>query len=292
MLDSMTSPLRTEVSSQWYWARRTVGVTSAAGALITCSAATPPATPVTSGSDAGHNAASATAGAAASVSIDPIQKLPLPGVPDPHAWADVLRPTAGSVNLDKPGGDAADPDAAALVRLLEEPLGALRDKDNQVALSYPDSRNWKRVRYRLFEHLVGFRYGSRFEAVNVVLVNDTRAGRVSESRACIRQAETIARPRIRALSVVIGEVQETEITWKEQRIVVHSVDGAFPWGFHRIEFSAAWAAYPAYDKTCLIHGIGVRHEKRADLAHLVRDRWILEVAPKLETLTTTKPYRH
>jgi hypothetical protein len=261
----------------------------AALALFACSTTTPPAKPAGSGTDAGQGP---IAGAPSLASANPITKQPLPLVPNPAAWVDVLRPTPDSVNLGKPGGDAPDPDAAALVRLLEEPLGALRDKDNQIVLNYPDSRNWKRVRFRLFEHLVGFRYADRFDAVSVVLVNDTRAGRDPSSRACIRHAETMARPRIRALSVVIGSITETEITWRDQRIVVHAVDGAFPWGFKRIEFSAAWAAYPAYDKVCLIHGIGVRHEQRADLARLVRDRWVLEVAPKLEPLTKTKPYRH
>jgi hypothetical protein len=158
-------------------------------------------------------------------------------------------------------------------------------------LHYPDSRNWRRVRYRLFEHLVGFRYSDRFDSTVVVFANDTRNGRAADSRACIRQAETMARPRIRALSVTIGPISETEIVWRDRRIVVHSVDGAFPWGFKRIEFSAAWAAYPAYEKACLIHGIGVKHENRADLARLVRDRWIRDVAAQLDALTTSKPYR-
>lgn len=179
-----------------------------------------------------------------------------------------------------------------MVRLLEEPLGAMRDKDNQVVIQYPDSRNWKRVRFRSFEHLVGFRYGDKFDGTSVVLVNDTRAGRKPDSRACIRQVETMARPRLRALSVAIGPTIETEITWRDQRVIVHAVDGVFPWGFQRIEFSAAWVAYSAYEKACLIHGIGIKHEKRSDLARLVRDRWIREVAAALEARTPTKPFRH
>lgn len=225
------------------------------------------------------------------MTVDGIAKSPLPRQADPSAWGDVARPTPESVNLAKPGGDAPDPDAAALVRLLEEPLGAMRDKDNQVVLNYPDSRHWKRVRFRTFDHLVGFRYGDKFDATVVVLANDTRAGRTPDSRACIRHVETMARPRLRALSVTIGPITETEVQWREQRILVHSVDGAFPWGFQRIEFSAAWAAYPAYDKACLIHGIGIKHEKRGDLARLVRDRWIREIVPQVEARTTTKPYR-
>jgi hypothetical protein len=239
--------------------------------------------------DAGHNAAAAGASANAA---DPVIKQRLPLWPDATAWSDVVRPSPESVQLARPGGDAPDASAAALVRLLEEPLGAMRDKDNQVVVHYPDSRNWKRIRFRTFDHLVGFRYGDTFDATVVVLAVDTRAGRKSDSRACIRQVETMARPRLRALSVTIGPIGETEITWRDQRVIVHSVDGVLPWGFHRIEFSAAWVAYAAYDKACLIHGIGIKHEQRADLAHLVRDRWILEIAADLEARTTTKPYRH
>jgi len=259
-------------------------------ALLACSTTTPPARPASQVVDAGQKSSSAQVGTPAVV--DPIAKHPLPLAPDPAGWANVSRPSPASVNMARPGGDASDPDAAALVRLLEEPLGELRDKDNQIGLHYPDSRHWKRVRYRLFEHLVGFRYSDRFDATVVVLVNDTRAGRDADSRACIRQAETIARPRLRALSVTIGPVSETEITWRDKRIVVHSVDGAFPWGFKRIEFSAAWAAYPAYDKACLLHGFGVKHENRGDLARLVRDRWIRDVAAKVDALTVQKAFRH
>jgi hypothetical protein len=256
---------------------------------VGCSATTPPATPTAGNVDAGH---SATAAVSPASSADPVIKQRLPLWPDATAWGNVVRPTPDSVQLARPGGDAPDPSAAALVRLLEQPLGELRDKDNQVVLHYPDSKNWKRVRFRTFDHLVGFRYGDTFEATVVVLAIDTRAGRKSDSRACIRQVETLARPRLRALSVNIGPMSETEITWRDQRAIVHSVDGVLPWGFHRIEFSAAWVAYAAFDKACLIHGIAVKHEKRADLARLVRDRWILEVASDLEARTTTKPYRH
>ncbi|HEY5960630.1 MAG TPA: hypothetical protein VIV60_28950, partial [Polyangiaceae bacterium] len=198
-------------------ARAVIGIVSCA-----CSAAAPPATPIVGNVDAGHS--TAAAGASAS-GADPVIRQGLPLWPDATAWSDVVRPTPESVQLVRPGGDAPDASAAALVRLLEEPLGAMRDKDNQVVVHYPDSRNWKRIRFRTFEHLVGFRYGDTFDATVVLLAVDTRAGRKSDSRACIRQVETMARPRLRALSVTIGPVSETEITWRDQRVIVHSVDG-------------------------------------------------------------------
>jgi hypothetical protein len=175
--------------------------------------------------------------------------------------------------------------------LLEEPFGKLHDKDDQVRLELPDAQHWKRVRYRAFDHLVGFRYGEKYHAVTVVIANETRAGRAADSLACIRQMETIARPRVRALSVEFGPIEETAITWNGKRVIVHSVDGVFPWALKRIAFSAAWASYPAYDKACLIYGIGVKHDDKPELARLMRDRWIREAAPRVETRTETKPER-
>lgn len=256
-----------------------------------CSVANPPATPLALSSDPGSTKPGGQVAGAPPAFVDPVARTALPSLPQRRLWQDVVLPTPGSISMARPGGDAPDPHAAGLVRLLEQPFGELRDKDNQVVLNYPDSANWKRVRYRAFEHLVGFRYGDRFDATVVVLAYDTRAGRTSASRACIRQAETLVRPRLRAFSVEIRQIAETEIEWQGQRVVVHSVDGAFPWGFDRVEFSAAWAAYPAYEKACLIQGIGIRHEKRADLARAVRDRWIVQVAPNVTTRTSDKPVR-
>jgi hypothetical protein len=195
------------------------------------------------------------------------------------------------VTLATPGGDVDDPHASALVRLLEQPLGMLRDKDDFVRVQLPDPKHWKRVRFRAFEHLVGFRYGEKFHAVTALLAKETRAGRPADSLACIRHVETMARPRARALSVEMGPIEETAILWKGKRVIIHSVDGAFPWAFKRIAFSAAWAAYPAYDKACLVYGIGIKHEDSPELARSMRDRWILEAAPRVETRTDTKPVR-
>ncbi len=216
---------------------------------------------------------------------------PLPARPDPLLWATVARPIEGSVTLAEPGGSAPEPQAAALVRLLEEPLGMVRDKDDQVRLFLPDKKYWKRVRYRTFEHLVGFRYGGRHRATVVVLTLDTHAGRAPDSLACIRHAETLARPRIRALSVKLSAIEETSVVWEGQKVIVHAVDGTFPYAFQRIDFSAAWAAYPAYDQACLVVGVGFQHGDHPELARLARDRFILDALPRVEARTKTKAVR-
>lgn len=283
--------LRSRVLVLGRWSQH-AGRLSVCAVLSACSASNPPNTPSAVASDAGEAQASASQAHAGAAPVDPIAKVALPRLPSHRLWQNVTLPSPESVDLARPGGDAPDPHAAAMVRLLEQPLGELRDKDNQVGFEYPDSPNWKRVRFRAFEHLVGFRYGDRFHATVVALAYDTRAGRAAASRACIRQAETFVRPRLRAFSVEIGQITETEIEWQGKPVIVHAVDGAFPWGFERIEFSAAWAAYPAYERACLIQGIAVKHENRADLARAVRDRWIVQIAPMVTTRTTDKPYRH
>jgi len=260
-------------------------VATAAGCSFTAATPPPAATAATaSGSSAPDAAHKPVTGIPVSV--------PLPARPNPALWAGVQAPSPASVNRDHPGGDAPDPHAAALVRLLQEPLGMLRDKDDQVRIELPDSRNWRRVRFRGFPHLTGFKYGKARHAVDVVATLDTRAGRAPQSLACIRYAETLARPRIRALSVELGPITETRITWRDTVIVVHAVDGVFPYGWKRIAFSAAWAAYPAYGSACLLEGIGIKHGSRPDLAKLARDRWILDAASRVEPRTHDKPYRH
>lgn len=236
-------------------------------------------------------AASATAPPSAAPVTTQVDKHALPPPPDSALWADVPRASPEAVSLARPGGDGDSAHASALVRLLEEPFGLLRDKDDQVRIQLPDVSHWKRVRYRSFDHLVGFRYGEKYHAVTVLLTLDTRAGRQADSLACIRQAETMARPRARAMSVELSKIEETEMVWQGKRVVIHSVDGVFPWALKRIGFTAAWAAYPAYEKSCLIYGIGIKHEDKPQLARLFRDRFILESVPRVETRTQSKPER-
>lgn len=281
----------------WLACRRT-GVLAAcvlaACVLAACTSPThKPASPVVM-------ASAGSAAPAASRAIPPVDggaapsasaAVRLPPPPDRAAWATVARPTEGSATQANPGGDAADPHAAALVRLLEEPLGTVRDKDDQVRLGIPDSRNWKRVRFRAIEHLTGFRYGSDLHAASIVLALSTREGRASDSRACIRMAETMARARIKPFAVELSSITETSVLWKGKPIIVHSVDGVFPWAFKRVAFSAAWAAYPAYDSACLIYAMGWQHKDSPELARMARDRWIRDEVERLETRTKEKPVR-
>ncbi len=240
--------------------------------------------------------ASATDASPASASSAPSRVMavpvPLPKAPLARDYSDVVLPSAPSVSRQKPGGDAPDPHAAALARLLSSPMGMLRDKDDQVRVFLPDAPLWKRVRYRSFEHLVGFKYGSDFNGVSVLITVESHGGRAAESLACLRRAETMARPRLRALSVELDPIQEMKTEWRGQPVTVHTVDGMFPWGWKRVGFSAAWVAYPAYGTACLVQGVGFRHGDRPDLARMARDRWILQAVARTDARTSYLPRRH
>ncbi len=76
--------------------------------------------------------------------------------PQQAVAAEPAPPAPASVTVKEPGGDAADPHAAALERLVSAPWGTRDDRDGQVNVPLPDSENWKRLRYFGVEQFVGF----------------------------------------------------------------------------------------------------------------------------------------
>jgi hypothetical protein len=198
-------------------------------------------------------------------------------------------PTPTSISVAEPGGDSADPHAAALLRQLSEPWGARNDKDDQVHVPTPDWEHWKRVRFWGVDHFAGWRYGGDHHVVAILLVRDGERG--DDSRACLRRFELDARTRLNAYDVRLGRASERSTLWREMPISVRSVDGSLALGFSRREFSAAWAAYPAYPDTCLVYAMAVPWDTQPELARRVRDRWAAEAFQRLDALTTTRPYR-
>jgi hypothetical protein len=210
----------------------------------------------------------------------------------PQKPAEARAPTPASVTRQQPGGDAEDPHRAALDRLIHEPWGARSDKDDQLLAPIPDWENWKRVRFWGFEHLVGFRYGKDYHAATAARVQELPEGVRVTSEACLRAFEAWARPQIQAFDVKLSPFQTKLARWRNQTLVIQSVDGWVSWGISSAEFSVAWTAYPAYPNACLIYGIGVRWDDQPELAKLARDRFMNEGFTELQTLTTDKPFRH
>jgi hypothetical protein len=200
-------------------------------------------------------------------------------------------PSPKSISKETPGGDAHDPHQAALLRQLEMPFGFGMDKDHQLRVPMPDPRNQKRVRYWAIEHFTGFRYGSDYHVMNVVLVQDVPDGSKEDTHSCLQRVDKWAFPQLKSYEVKLGAPTLTEVEWEGKPITVKSVDGQFAFGLEQREFSAAYAAYPAYPDACLVFGIAVPWRDQEELAKKVRDRWVHEAVSRLKPLTPTRPYR-
>jgi hypothetical protein len=201
-------------------------------------------------------------------------------------------PTPASVTKQEPGGDADDPHRAALERMLAEPWGSRNDRDDQVVAPLPDAPKWRRIRYWGFDHLTGFRYGKTYHAVGAIAVQNMPPGTPVRSETCLAEFEAWARPQMKGLDVRFEPFHTTVTRWKDQPLVIQSMDGWVSWGLSSTEFSAAWAAYPAYKDACLIYAIAVNWRDSKELARRARDRFVSEGFKNLEALTEEKAYRH
>jgi hypothetical protein len=185
-------------------------------------------------------------------------------------------PTPESVTIKEPGGDAANPEEAALFRELDEAWGQRGDKDDQMLLPLPDAEHWKRVRYWGVEHFVGFRYGNEHRVLAIGFVQEVPAGTPVTTDTCMRRFEAWGRPQTKPFDVKFGPFVVHHQRWHDQRLEVHSVDGEFSAAFSTTSFSAAWAAYPAYSDGCLIYAVAVPWREHPELAKQVRDRFVNE----------------
>ncbi len=202
-----------------------------------------------------------------------------------------LPPTPTTVTMQEPGGDAYDPHAAALARQLEEGWGWRNDKDDQVHAPLSDWKNWKRVRYRLVDHLTGFRYGDDHHVVTIAVVVKIPEGQQVTSAACMQRFEREARSKADSYGVELEPTASHEAEWRKDPLVIHTTEGAVDFLFRHYEFSAAWAAYPAYAHGCLVYAVAVPWDGHEKLANQVRDRWVKEGFSGMRTLTDTLPYR-
>jgi hypothetical protein len=178
-----------------------------------------------------------------------------------------------------------------LARLLMAPWGARNDKDDQLHAPLPDWGRWKRVRYWGFEHFTGFKYGEDHNVMSAAFVTELPEGKPVRSETCMREFEAWGRPQIKSFDIKFDEFKVKWAKWHKQPLMVSYVDGRLNWGLSQVEFSAAWAAYPAYPNACLIYAMGVPWRDHGELAQKLRDRWVEEGFPLMNTLTSERPYR-
>jgi len=200
-------------------------------------------------------------------------------------------PAPASVTVKEPGGDAADPHAAALERLMNAPWGTRNDRDGQVNVPLPDSDNWKRVRYFGVEHYVGFRYGDDHHAMVIAFTRQLPAGTTMKSDTCMRNFEAWGLPQTHPFDVKFSPFETSLGKWQGKILESRAVDGRLNWAFTTSEFSGAWAAYPAYADGCLVVAVAVPWRDHKELAQKLRDRWVSEGFPLAVVASDARPER-
>ncbi len=188
-----------------------------------------------------------------------------------------LPPTPVTVTVKNPGGDAADPEWAALTRLGHEPWGGRRDRTNTLNIGLVDARHWQRVRLWGYPTRTAFRFGDDHYGVVAIWYSPTTENDDPES--CLARFVAGARPLAETFGtkvVVSPVVHTTQRTGGTSRpMVVQAIDADVTGVFDDKSYAGALAARPVVAGHLShpgIRGLGPPPE----LAARVRDRWVTE----------------
>lgn len=218
------------------------------------------------------------------------------------------------------GGASGEAHSAALEQLRVAPTGPKTDKQNSILVPLPDAPNWTRVRFLTVPSLVGFRYGKAHHAIVagfVTHVDDNMA-----EGACTKSFETWAMPWVEAFEVDLHHDTPSAFPWTvpgpkapppvlgaaigpngpeppapappkpPKQIAIVSVDPVFAKTatvLSRESYAAAWAAYPAWEKACLVVGVAIPARDDEPRAREVRDRFVKEVLPHVKVIAPVEP---
>lgn len=193
-------------------------------------------------------------------------------------------PTPKSVTRANPGGDADDPEKAALERLLNEPFGFRKDRWNTLRVPLVDWKNWKRVRIWGHPTRATYRYGDDHRAIDTVLY--TPSDGPSDLASCLAKFTEYASTTAQAYGVRMSEPQLIKMNQpvedQQKPMLVELREGSIDSLLAVNDYVGALAVYPSFPGTCLVRGFAVVATNHRDLALKVRDRWVREAAPGLQ----------
>jgi hypothetical protein len=207
------------------------------------------------------------------------------------------------------GGTGGDTHSAALEQLRVAATGPRTDKQNSIVVPLPDAPNWTRVRFLTVPGLVGFRYGKSHHAIVAGFITHVADNTVEG--VCNKSFEKWAMPWIEAFEVDLHHDAPSAFPWTvpaappakvpgagtpaliaPKRIAIVDVDPLMAKTatvLSRENYAAAWTAYPAWDKACLIVGVAIPAREDEARAREVRDRFVRDVFPKVVVTALTEP---
>ncbi|MFO0759534.1 MAG: hypothetical protein U0359_23785 [Byssovorax sp.] len=194
-----------------------------------------------------------------------------------------LPPTPKTVTKENPGGDAADPEGAALGRLLVEPWGWKRDRFDTLRVPLMDWTKWQRVKVWGHPTRASFRFGD--EHYGVIGLWYTETDEPNDPASCLARfvGETMAKAE--ALGVSFGPptrlTREQRVGAEVRPIEVELVEGTVDTLVSKSSYLGGLAAYTSWPRTCLIEGFAVIADRHRELATRIRERWLNEGIPRL-----------
>lgn len=192
-------------------------------------------------------------------------------------------PSPTSITTQNPGGDASDPERAALERLADQPFGARTDEFRTLRVPVPDWPHWDRV--TVFGHptRLNVRYGDERYALGTVLYRPIDG--VSSPERCLQKFNADADLVAKAYGVRIQRGatlrQPYRFQGEERELVVQVQDGSIDSVLAQEDYVGAVVSYPSWPGTCLVYGFAVMSTNHPELAERVRDRFIDDGADRL-----------
>jgi hypothetical protein len=192
-------------------------------------------------------------------------------------------PTPKTITAANPGGDANDPEFAALDRLSKEPWGFRRDFWNSLHIPLVDWKNWQRTRMTANPTRASFRYGKSHYAVATLWYTPMEGA--NDPEACLAKFLDYASPVADAYGIQVSSrerLRTTQAIGAEVRpISVELLAGRLDSLFGRNDYMGAVSAYQSFPGTCLVEGFAVVATNHPTLAKQIRDRWVAEGAAQL-----------
>lgn len=192
-------------------------------------------------------------------------------------------PTPKTVTAANPGGDANDPEFAALDRLAKEPWGFQRDFWNTLHIPLADSQKWQRTRITGNPTRASFRYGKQHYAVATIWYTPIEGA--NDPEACMAKFIDYASPAADAYGIQVMSRERLRMTQSVGAdvlpISVELLAGRLDSLLGRNDYLGAIIAYQSFPGTCLVEGFAVVATHHPTLAKQIRDRWVSEGATRL-----------
>jgi hypothetical protein len=185
------------------------------------------------------------------------------------------------------GGQGGSAHAAALEELRIAPLRPRTDRQNSIRVPLPDAEHWTRVKFWGLPSLVGFRYGKDHHAIVAGYV--THVDDNTEPGACRKSFEDWAKPYADTFDVDVKFDPPKSTVWRGNVVDVVSVFAKTATLAARDAYAVAYATYPAWKGACLVVGVAVPARDEEARARIVRDRFLDEVLPNVQVVSTEEP---